>query len=478
MLENSIKAQNKFQLEINQSFSPPKNSRNKSYQIDTFIFLPKTLNINETTYSSCDFYKEVKNYIRLKSPITLIDHPQKHKAYIEKIKFNLTQLQMETNALTIEHFEHSLYLFCCSFEKLLASNIRKLIKQDKIEESVLPLLEQLQEILKDFRELQKEMTQEESKSRFSFVDEYTCFLTRRQLLKLLSRAKNKINTTLEEPILAFLEKEQIYCQEKKYLQPSHTKEINEEYIYRNKIILKKNIWSIFYLTLNTRLKNPWLAHFLFSMAAGISMVFATVIAFHFQSTYGNYSLPFFMALVIGYMGKDRIKEILKAIFINKITNLTADRKTQIRSRDGKVIGEVKERFLYINEKELPSNIRKTRYLQSGEEFRNIRPKENIINYKKKVELKGKRFWHIYDQSLTNGIKDILRLDISHFITKMDAPHIDELILENRILIPTRIERFYHMNIVVRHTVANQSNYQKFRVVFNRKGIRKLQKITS
>ena len=37
------------------------------------------------------------------------------------------------------------------------------------------------------------------------------------------------------------------------------------------------------------------------------MIFATGIAFAFQQKYGNFTIPLFVALVISYMLKDRIK---------------------------------------------------------------------------------------------------------------------------------------------------------------------------
>ena len=60
-----------------------------------------------------------------------------------------------------------------------------------------------------------------------------------------------------------------------------------------------------------RKRGKFLEQAIYSVAAGIAMVFATMVAFIGQSRYGGLSLPFFIALVISYMFKDRIKELLR-----------------------------------------------------------------------------------------------------------------------------------------------------------------------
>ena len=57
---------------------------------------------------------------------------------------------------------------------------------------------------------------------------------------------------------------------------------------------------------------------IYAIAAGLAMLFATGVAFISQRRYGNLTLPFFVALVISYMFKDRIKEILRGILNTRV----------------------------------------------------------------------------------------------------------------------------------------------------------------
>lgn len=65
------------------------------------------------------------------------------------------------------------------------------------------------------------------------------------------------------------------------------------------------------------------------LAAGLSMVFATVVSFSFQQTYGNFTMPLFIALVVSYMFKDRIKDLMHYWFANKLGSKFYDYKIKL-----------------------------------------------------------------------------------------------------------------------------------------------------
>jgi hypothetical protein len=64
-----------------------------------------------------------------------------------------------------------------------------------------------------------------------------------------------------------------------------------------------------------------------SIAAGLSMVFATAVAFTFQLKYGSLTMPLFVALVVSYMLKDRIKELFRYYFASHLGHRYFDHKT-------------------------------------------------------------------------------------------------------------------------------------------------------
>ncbi len=56
---------------------------------------------------------------------------------------------------------------------------------------------------------------------------------------------------------------------------------------------------------------------LIGLSAALAMAFATGIAFATQQAFGNFTTPFFFALVVSYILKDRIKEVGRGYLLNK-----------------------------------------------------------------------------------------------------------------------------------------------------------------
>jgi hypothetical protein len=87
---------------------------------------------------------------------------------------------------------------------------------------------------------------------------------------------------------------------------------NETLVFRRSV-LKKYVASILFL--DTEVNTDWLPlqQVFFGLAAAAARVFATAAAFISQSVYGGLTLPVYVTLVVSYIFKDRIKDLLRYI---------------------------------------------------------------------------------------------------------------------------------------------------------------------
>ena len=90
---------------------------------------------------------------------------------------------------------------------------------------------------------------------------------------------------------------------------------NSNLVYRWGV-LKKYIESDLFLSIDKRKSGVITEQVYYSLAAGLSMIFANVISFFFQKKHGIFANPFFLARVISYMLKDRFNEIVRYLFAN------------------------------------------------------------------------------------------------------------------------------------------------------------------
>ena len=264
-----------------------------------------------------------------------------------------------------------------------------------------------------------------------------------------------------------------YKWEKNYITVNtENKSNNQEFISRAGM-LKKYIESDLYLIARKKRNTFLLEQILFSIAAGMSMVFATIVSFSFQQKYGNFTLPFFIALVISYMLKDRIKELMRFYFAHKLGSKFYDNKVQI-SIKSQQIGWSKEGFDFISDNKVPREVMELRGRSSLLEAENRRVDEKIILYRKRVQLGRKQLLNISAYPIP-GIHDIIRFNVSEFIRKMDNPEVP--IFGNDAegnSIRVHGEKTYYLNFVIQCQYEEQLEYKRYRIMFNRLGIKKIE----
>ncbi len=83
-------------------------------------------------------------------------------------------------------------------------------------------------------------------------------------------------------------------------------------------ILKKFVESDLFLQVIRKRDGLLAEQFYYSIAAGIAMVFATVVSFFATLRFGNFTTDLFLILVFSYMFKDRIKDMMRYYFSSQM----------------------------------------------------------------------------------------------------------------------------------------------------------------
>ncbi|MCB0190704.1 MAG: hypothetical protein KDJ65_02060 [Anaerolineae bacterium] len=66
-IQQSVKLHDQYQVEIKLDYELLK-AKQTYYKITTYFFVPQSLGITKDSYSKANFYQDVQNYIRLKTP--------------------------------------------------------------------------------------------------------------------------------------------------------------------------------------------------------------------------------------------------------------------------------------------------------------------------------------------------------------------------------------------------------------------------
>lgn len=484
MIEIQSKIHDKFSVEFKVGFLVGDQLSKNDFQVNTWIFIPNSLDINPLTYDKDRFYRDIRSNVRLITPIyTLHELADEESLPFCSLKTACLNLKQNPSATDQTEYEAQIKMYV----SILKSSLRDFVRAVKIhstEESIdnyiRSYLEDMKKIICSYHSLWEiidlNTVSSSMKELYRFGDEFGSNLIERTsylLIQYLQLNHKEGNSPLCEELFRLIDMIQQYKHEQGYLEVNaDSKTHNREFVFRIGT-LKKYIESDLYLTARKK-KNTFIAEqIFFSLAAGMSMVFATVVAFSFQQKYGSYTMPLFIALVVSYMFKDRIKDLLRYYFAHKLSSKFFDHKTDISIKN-QSIGWSKEGFDFMLENKVPPRVMELRNRSTLIEAENRRMSEKIILFRKRVRLIGKLVRKASAYPLP-GINDIVRLNLSDFMRKMDNPEIPLFAPDgasNYHIING--EKIYYINFIIQCKYQEMVLYKRYRLSVNKQGIKHME----
>ncbi len=529
-----IRIHDRYQLEIKLTY-PLASGKRTQYQVSTYLFIPHNLAISELTYSSNEFYRRLQNYIRFKTPelsidallcdsvsplnrldqlwqrpITEGDETQINRV-VEQLKLLRAILRLTLNQTLRQRWRK---LFADpAVERTDASGnppLHNLTRDERAAvltpqsiEAAAKLMTThvalVQQILERFRAHATKAADEQTPARLRYsyrlTDEALSVVVEGNLVNALRMAQSlsdpALHARIKPLLIPSIHAELEYRREQGYhsilapwqYQPAadYAADQNQEYYLHHLSLLKKYTSSVLYLATSLHSEGETLEHLLFALAAGISMIFATVIAFYVQAVYGNFTSPLFVALVVGYMFKDRIKETGRSISKTLLRRYYYDRRVYIYTLDRKQrLGRVREKMVFLAPEDVPQQVQVAHQQSRLSPIQIEGYDEHVIRYSRNVRLIANAFREVRDEGIPiTGLSDILRLDIRPFLHKMDNPTERRYSLAGDDLRKLKLDRVYYVNIISTYRQEGNDKLtlaKNVRITLNRKGLVRLEEL--
>jgi hypothetical protein len=487
MIRESIKIHDNYQFELKQTYNLSLDEKRKnSYFVQTYFFIPNNLNINRETYTREDFYKDLRATVRLTTPSILLKTLEADSAIMKTMRQSIEELiKKNRNRQSIANYEYQVKVFCLIYKKSMKIQlgfIRKSHRKREMEHLVEEYIAGVTALTGRFREFKSLVhggkMPRDLRTVYLFADEYMSLKTEThtcRLMEILGETDPLILKEFRSRLMKIIRAESAYRRSNEY--PSIPSELgdNESYVFHQGA-LKKYLSNILFLDTSVQKGGLFLEQAIYSVAAGIAMVFATMVAFIGQSRYGGLSLPFFIALVISYMFKDRIKELLRLYLSVTFRAWLYDRRRNIYHSFDRKIVTCSESFNIIDNGKVPDEILAYRRRDRITDINNSMTSENVILYRKYIRLSSKNFRKIKKRYSTNDVIDIMRFNVQNFLRSMDNP-------EKKIFITTPGgyrkslgKRVYHINIITHFLSERRDHFRRFRLVLNRDGIRRIEEV--
>jgi hypothetical protein len=481
MIDLITKIHDKFTLEFKVGFNTEQAKKTMKYcdfVMNTWIFVPNSLDINAAKYSKDDFYRDLKSGVRLITPSYSLHELANDDELLpsKSLITNFNDLHIAPD--DTQDLIHTIRMYCAISKSAFRDEclaISQLPDATDWITACLRFLEDGSKILNRFRSLINQLNDQNATDRtrqvFSYGDEFLSNVLEKYAYRL--RDAIRVNhpdeyRQLEARFKEVLFEERAYRERQGYLcvkvdEPKG----NEDFVFRASL-LKKFTESDLYLNATKR-KNTFLVEqILYSLAAGAAMVVATLSSFFFQQRYGNFTLPFLIALVISYMFKDRLKDWLRMFFAKRVSNKVFDTRTDFRVKE-RYIGWSKDSVDFIDSDKILPEVIKLR--SRNPLFAEVSGKdEKVLLYRKKVQLWPGELAKASPYPL-RGINDILRYNITEYTRKMDNPSFPlSGTWEEEGYKPIAGKKVYHITFIIQCVYEGNTEYKRVVVRCDRDGI--------
>ncbi|MDC7241123.1 MAG: hypothetical protein PQJ50_12275 [Spirochaetales bacterium] len=239
--------------------------------------------------------------------------------------------------------------------------------------------------------------------------------------------------------------------------------------------LKKWAHESLYLSILPSRAAQRVGQFLLGLAAVVAMAFALTATLLSAKWFPEGSIYWAIVAVLAYSLKDRIKENLRFLFLRISPFLVADRTQGLRDpRGGLKCGKIRESVGFIEK--LDDSVKE--YRRAGKDRLSLGlMKENILKCKREFRIKSASLFA--NHSRLEGITDIIRLDISSWLQKMDGTK-EVLNYRSRGKIKDlKSNRVYHINFILLvedRDSPESRDISRYRIIMGQKGIIRIDEV--
>ncbi|MCE1246947.1 MAG: hypothetical protein LWY06_09900 [Firmicutes bacterium] len=503
------------QFEVKLEYNLEELQEVNNYGIESYFFIPRALNINRYTYQKEQFYRDLNNYIRFKTPsysFKLILDPDFERSPL----FVLEKLSEELEAAKLTPDKENLFLpkkekyqktikelklLGCmvlarlrDYEGFIDRKLVKLTERDtdylltRLDNSVMNgirILNELRRLKTKFESLLDENN--DIRKYFRIVEEFLSYLLEEEMIPIIKKVKSAMPDCpglldIEMFFRTFLTSEQETRRENGFhLIFARDDRGKENYIYQLSQY-KKVISSILFLGTNRETQDLAFIHLIGSIAAFLASMLYFYITYLVSSKVSIDSFMFVFLISIGYVFKDRIKEIIKAILSPNQSLALPDNTTEILDvgeNDHCKLGKIKETVIFADRNKIDPVVLDLR----NRHFKEVLPEESpeeIMVFHKDIYIDTEAV--INNHSRTVNFTDIMRFNIQQYLQRMDDPEQSVYYYDPDLEKEAKTigRKIYYIHLVLKFSEVKEemlmTRYEIYRIAANKYGIQRIESL--
>ena len=481
----NIKKHDLHHLEIKTILPIPLRGKAR-FDLNFYLYSPAQLHITKENLAIDKVLKQIQTYTRFSSPTLSLEKLIDSECTLSPL-YRIRRI-LEQAEISKEIDEKAIIYELQTLVNTYRSNIKgfialieKMLKEGRVTQSsygkrIERIIQNSEAVLQKLQELYPEFLapqiSDTLRTALRWSDETITLIAERRIIELRSLCEE--NSTLNsemESINTFLDTISSYRVQQQYrtVLRDGRKQNGEKVAYRDSILKKWSQSAMYMQAVESRLPKQ-INHIFAATAAALAMTFAVLAAAYADTLFMRNSIPWAMLIIISYVFKDRIKEILREIFSRLMPKVLADRIVRLKDPEtGKIAASSKEIIRFGKDRDQPEDIRKTRNI-AGNPFHAILPPQDVLHYNRIIRLKSAL---LKSHHRLESLSEITRIRIDEWLKSMDDPEeiIDKIEGGKRVRVPS--DRVYHIHLIAalqefRHDTAPQLFH--YCLIMNRNGI--------
>lgn len=524
--DTTIHTAQQFELTFDYRLYDRNQPTRQRYTVDSYFFIPRSMGINASNYSREQFYGDLTHYLRLQTPEQLNleqadtwSLPQANRYFevhlIDRARRQLRGAVIQEVRLFGCSVDHQLRRVRLNLRRLLDGSPQNLARRLRHPERH---LQHVLSIFAAFRsqyigklKYQTYLVDDEVKRTFLLVDEYLSYRLEAvlsQLHELLRPIDLPEVVSFQELIHWTLVSEMEYRNSEKLLNlnKDSPESLQETYYYRLGL-LKKHVSEVLYLQINNLRQDRLYRNLIAAAGAALAAFWAGLIdlqRFYWvqqangqssESGHTDFALRFFLFVILGviaYIFKDRIKELTREYFFERLKQYLPDYEYDISydhypPETGQAqaikVGSSRQFMRFLKKTAVPPEIA---YIREWGHPNKLEPErlETIMHFSKTLVFENAQLREQLPS--LRVVRDLLRFNISAFLSRMDQPSKKLRYFDaTKGFSQMKAPKVYHLNLVLQYTLQDfrqeqwmdrQYEFEHLRLVLNKKGIVRIEQL--
>ncbi len=506
LIDTKVEVHDRKQFELKLEYQPSGTDPQSEYLVETLLFIPKSLNIDEATWSREQFYRDLHNYVRLKTPVLSFDE------LLTGSHSPLLQLEQRIALGLMGPVSEVVYdakMLACvlrgslrRFARGMKKECQHLLRGAETAHCAPPETpEQLRslarksisatgEILRRFRSTSAQLAEkyplgQKAEAALRLVDEYLSLLVeqyfRRIVVNMEAMPKTGVYSELRRDLMDVVIADESYRRTNRLPSVLAPQGDNEEYSHRVGF-LKKFCMNILFLKVQRRVQRQAWEEILVAFSAACAMALALTATLAAQNRLPQVGFNFFMVAVGAYVLRDRAKDVMRNFLGKYLSKFLYERTTRIVdpvTQDD--VGVCSERVDYNGSVQVPEDIAALRQKDDLVMVAQGELAETVIRYRKKIVLDSEMLPRLGD-GLVSGVTDIIRLNIGRLLHDMDDPEyaLEYVDIDDFSVGRLQLAKRYRVDVAFRFMVddgnTKQTTVQLIRFVLDRNGIKRMSEL--